>query len=120
MSCRVQDFRASNDLAEQMKFLAPRPERIRHTASVRAKVLSIHLDTGRTDPPAKSRVLGPLPFKPKSLSDSGRLLPRDSTYTVCSKQPRLLLQDSEAPECALCHTLCSQGEPEFKGPRGKS
>lgn len=87
MSCRVQDFRASNDLAEQMKFLAPRPERIRHIANVMAKVSTIHLDTGRTDPPAKSSVLGPLPSKPQSISDSGRFLPRDSTYTVCSEQP---------------------------------
>lgn len=103
-----------------MKFLAPRPERIRRIANVRAKVSSIHLDTGRTDPPAKSRVLGPLPSKPKFFSDSGRLFPRDSTYTVCSEQPGFVLQDSDTPECALCHTLCSQVEPEFKGPRGKA
>lgn len=83
--------------AEQVKLLAPRPERIRQTASFRAKVSSIHLDTGRTDPPAKSRVLGPLPSKSKSISDSGRLLPRDSMYTVCSKQPGFVLPEFKGP-----------------------
>lgn len=93
----LQGSRASGDLAEQVRCLAPRLKGIWHLARFRAKVSSIHLDTGRTNPPAKNRVEGPLPSRSESTSDSGRLLPRDSTYTVCSEQPGFVLPEFKGP-----------------------
>lgn len=96
-SAGLQGWRASCDLAEQVRCLAPRPEGIWHIANFGAKVSSIHPDTGRTDPPAKNRVAGPLPSQSKSTADPGRLLPRGSAYTVRGEQPGFVLPESEGP-----------------------